>query len=73
MDESRMDTLEKRFDQFDEIRKDLLLSKDQHVKILTDAGLSNLEALKDWRDNFTRILDSMDINTREIRKLVLNN
>ncbi len=55
----------------DEIRKEFVTYKNQHLGTLSQAGLSDTEALKDWQDNFKRILDAMDCCTKEIRSIVL--
>ncbi len=61
------------FDQLDDIRAELVAQKEKHIEVLEKAGLSYLEALKDWQTNFGNILNAMDSCNEQIRKILHGN
>ena len=66
-----IEELKDHFGKLDEIRKDLIASKDAHVEVLKkETDYSTLEALKDWQNNFAGIINAMDSCTKQIRALL---
>jgi hypothetical protein len=70
MENEILNQLMVQFDQLDKIRADLVACKQAHIQALENAGLSTLQALKDWQENFSNILRAMDSCNEEIRKIL---
>ena len=51
----------------DSIRADLVRGQENHITELRRKGFTALDALKDWQDNLSRILLSLEETVRQLR------
>ena len=60
-------------EQLNSIREDLIRGQDNHIAEFHRNGFTTSEALKDWQDNLSRILRSIDEVVLQLRDSLREN
>ena len=60
------------FEQYEDLRDELLRSQEVHISSFQNNGFTTLEGLNDWRSSFKRITDGQHEILKQIKEFYLN-